>query len=60
MSIKRRVFLGAIKLGFDYDASKDNETIPYSQDDVRWEMTSWLEDLGFVIEHIDVVEDRSA
>jgi hypothetical protein len=56
MSIKRKVFLGTIKLGFDY--VEDEDTKVYDQDDVRWEMTSWLEDLGFVVDYVDVVENR--
>lgn len=59
MSVKTKEFLAVVKLSFDYDDSEDNETMPYSQDDVRWEMISWLEDLGFVVD-VSVVEDRSA
>jgi hypothetical protein len=60
--------MAIVKLSYDYDDSMidewedngDRELRYLDQDSVRWEMTSWLEDLGFVIEHIDVVEDRSA
>jgi hypothetical protein len=65
---KRKEYVVMMKLSYDYDDSMidewedngDKELTYLDQDSVRWEMTSWLEDLGFTIEHIDVVEDRSA
>lgn len=56
MAKKRKEFLATLKLTYDY--VDDEETIGYSQYDVRWEMISWLEDLGFSIDYVDVVEDR--
>jgi hypothetical protein len=65
--IKRKEYVVMMKLSYEYDDSmidewEDNgdEELKYlHQDSVRWEVTSWLEDLGFCIEHIDVVENRS-
>lgn len=60
---KRKEYLAVLKLSHDYDDFEDDDVGEegcYSADGVRWEMISWLEDLGFVIEHIDVVEDRGA
>jgi hypothetical protein len=55
---KRKEFMAVLELSYEYE--DDEDTVPYSDDDVRWEMITWLEDLGFVIEHIGVVEDRNA
>lgn len=56
----RKEYLAVLKLSADYDSDDVGDEGCYSADDVRCEMISWLEDLGFVIEHIDVVEDRGA
>ena len=58
MKTKRKEFMAVLELSYEYE--DDEDTVPYSDDDVRWEMITWLEDLGFVIEHIAVVEDRNA
>lgn len=58
MKTKRKAFLATLKLTYDY--VDDEETIGYCQSDVRWEMISWLEDLGFSIDYVDVVEDRGS
>ena len=56
MGIKSKKFLAVVRLRFDYDGD-DEDTVVYNRDDVRWEMISWLEDLGFLVD-VDVVEDR--
>jgi hypothetical protein len=59
MSVKKRKeFMGVLELSYEY--VDDEDTIPMSDDDLRWEMISWLEDLGFVVEHIGVLENRRA
>jgi hypothetical protein len=55
---KRKEFMAVLELSYEYE--DDEDTVPYSDDDIRWEMISWLEDLGIVVEHIGVVEDRNA
>ena len=64
---KRKEYIAVVKLSYDYDDSmidewEDNgdEELKYlDQDSVRWAVTNYLEKLGMVIEHIDVVENRS-
>jgi hypothetical protein len=64
---KRKEYIAVVKLSYDYDDSmidewEDNgdEELKYlDQDSVRWAVTNYLEKMGMVIEHIDVVENRS-
>lgn len=62
---KTKKYVAMVELRYDYDDSmidewEDNgdEPLKYLHaDSVRWEMISWLEDLGFNVE-IRVVEDK--
>lgn len=63
MAKKTKSYLVTMKLMYDYDdkhVDDDVDVEPMAQlsaDGVRWEITSWLEELGFDVS-IHVVEDR--
>jgi hypothetical protein len=65
--VKRKEYLAVVKLSFDYDDSMldewedngDKELKCLDSDSIRWDMINNLEDLGLVVEHIEVVEDRA-
>lgn len=65
MTRKTKSYLVAMELLYDYDdegivSDENDEPIAQlSADGVRWEITSWLEEMGFDVD-IRVVEDREA
>lgn len=63
MTRKTKSYLVAMELLYDYDdLDTDENAEPMAQlsaDGVRWEITSWLEEMGFDVD-IRVVEDREA
>jgi hypothetical protein len=66
--IKRKEYVAVVKLSYDYDDSMldewedngDAELKCLDQDSIKWDMINNLEDLGLVVEFIDVIENRSA
>ena len=56
---KRKEYLAVVRISADYDDELIGNEGTYTADDVRWTMINFLEDLGLVVEHIDVVEDRA-
>jgi len=57
---KTKNYLVTMELLYDYDDEDTGDMEPMAQlsaDGVRWEITSWLEELGFDVD-IRVVEDR--
>ena len=57
---KTKNYLVTMELLYDYDDEVTGDMEPMAQlsaDGVRWEITSWLEELGFDVD-IRVVEDR--
>lgn len=65
MAKKMKKYLVVAELWYDYDDDMidewddngDKELTYLSADGVRWELTSWLEDLGFNVD-IRVVENK--
>jgi hypothetical protein len=60
MAKKTKNYLVSMELLYDYDDEDTEDIEPMAQlsaDGVRWEITSWLEELGFDVD-IRVVEDR--
>jgi hypothetical protein len=65
--IKRKEYVAVVKLSYDYDDSMldewedngDAELKCLDSDSIKWDMINNLEDLGLVVEFINVIEDRS-
>jgi hypothetical protein len=60
MAMKTKNYLVTMELLYDYDDKDTGDMEPMAQlsaDGVRWEIMSWLNDLGFVVD-IRVVENR--
>lgn len=62
MTRKTKSYLVSMELLYDYDDEDTGDMEPMAQlsaDGVRWEIISWLEEMGFDVS-IRVVEDREA
>ena len=65
--IKRKEYMAVVRLSYDYDDSMldewedngDAELKCLDSDSIKWDMINNLEDLGLVVEFINVIEDRS-
>jgi len=65
--VKRKEYMAVVRLSYDYDDSMvdewedngDAELKCLDSDSIKWDMVNNLEDLGLVVEFINVIEDRS-